>query len=228
MKSKSIFINNDTKTTGEMAFSKVRSDIIRGHLKPGQKLRLDQLKSQYEVAISTLREILSRLTAEGFVVAEGQRGFEVAKVSTAGFKDIAALRLLLETQALRQSIACGDLQWEARVVSSHYMLQAIESKLIAGDLAQVEQWVQQDWEFHHATISACDSPAMLAAHSTAFDQYIRYHMLALSFRGEAAAEEHAQLRELVLSRKTEAAIALLTRHVQSGMNHVLATGKIPD
>lgn len=228
MKRKSLFENHDNETTGETAFRKVRSDIIRGNLRPGQKLRLDQLKSQYGVAISTLREILCRLAAEEFVVAEGQRGFEVANVSVSGLRDIAALRLLLETQALRQSIASGDLQWEARVVSSHYILQSIESKLVEGDLTQVEQWVQQDWEFHHATISACESPAMMAAHSTAFDRYIRYHMLALSFRGEAAAKEHAQLKELILYRKTEEAISLLTSHVQSGLNHVLSTGKIPD
>ncbi|MFI8480819.1 GntR family transcriptional regulator [Pseudomonas sp. NPDC078700] len=228
MKHKSIFTNTDNETTGELAFRSVRSDIIRGHLSPGQKLRLDQLKSQYGVAISTLREILSRLTAEGFVVAEGQRGFEVAKVSISGLQDIAALRLLLEIQALRQSIATGDLHWEARVVSSHYMLQSIESRLVEGDLSHVEQWVQHDWEFHHATISACNSPAMMAAHSNAFDHYIRYHMLALSFRGEAAAKEHAQLKELVLSRQTEEAITLLTSHVQSGLDHVLSTGKIPD
>lgn len=227
MKHKSIFENNESETTGEVAFRNVRSDIIRGLLSPGQKLRLDQLKSQYGVAVSTLREILSRLTAEGFVVAEGQRGFEVAHVSVAGLRDAAALRLLLEVQALRQSIACGDLQWEARVVSSHYMLQSIESKLVEGDLSQVEQWIQQDWEFHHATISACNSPAMMAAHSTAFDQYIRYHMLAMSFRGEAAAKEHAQLKELVLARKAEQAVTLLTSHVQSGLDHVLSTGKIP-
>lgn len=227
MKRKSLFENRENETTGEMAFRRVRSDIIRGHLKPGQKLRLDQLKSQYGVAVSTLREILSRLTAEEFVVAEGQRGFEVASVSESGLRDIAALRLLLETQALRQSIASGDLQWEARVVSSHYILQSIESKLVEGDLTHVEQWIQQDWEFHQATISACESPAMMAAHSTAFDRYIRYHMLAMSFRGEAAAKEHAQLKDLVLARKTEAAISLLTSHVQSGLKHVLSTGKIP-
>lgn len=227
MKHKSLFLPSDNETVGDIAFRNIRSDIIRGRLKPGQKLRLDQLKSHYGVAVSTLREILSRLAAENFVVAEGQRGFEVTGISEAGLRDIAALRLLLETHALRQSIATGDLQWEARVVSSHYMLKVVETKLIEGDMSQVEQWVQQDWEFHHATISACASPAMMAAHSTAFDRFLRYHMLVLDFRGKPAAEEHARLRDLVIARDAEGAVALLTSHVESGLNHVLGTGKIP-
>ena len=227
MKHKSFFIASENETVGEVAFRNIRADIIRGKLKPGQKLKLEKLKADYGVAVPTLREILSRLAAEEFVVAEGQRGFEVTSVSEAGLRDIAALRLLLETHALRQSIATGDLQWEAQIVSSHYMLKVVETKLIDGDISQVEQWVQQDWEFHHATISACASPAMMAAHSTAFDRFLRYHMLVLDFRGKPAADEHAQLRDLVIARDAEAAVKLLTSHVESGLNHVLGTGKIP-
>ncbi|WP_336081330.1 GntR family transcriptional regulator [Thalassospira sp. CH_XMU1448-2] len=227
MKQKSFFVARENETVGEVAFRNIRSDIIRGKLAPGQKLKLEKLKAEYGVAVPTLREILNRLAAEEFVIAEGQRGFEVTGVSEAGLRDIAGLRLLLETHALRQSIATGDLQWEARVVSSHHMLKVVETKLIEGDLSQVEQWVQQDWEFHHATISACQSPAMMAAHSTAFDRFLRYHMLVLDFRGKPAADEHAKLRDLVIERDVEAAVKLLTSHVESGLNHVLGTGKIP-
>ena len=51
----------------------------------------------YGVGIGTLREILSRLSAEGLVLAEGQRGFEVPPVTAAELRELAELRLLLET-----------------------------------------------------------------------------------------------------------------------------------
>lgn len=65
---------------------------------------------------STVREILTRLWIQQLIHAEGQRGFEVASVSQAGLRDVAAPRFLLETQALCQSVAAGDLRWEADVV----------------------------------------------------------------------------------------------------------------
>lgn len=224
---KSFFEPRDNETIGDIAYRQIKSDIIRGYLKPGEKLKIDVLKERYAVGVSTVREILTRLWVEQLIFAEGQRGFEVAGVSQAGLRDIAALRVLLESQALRQSIARGDLRWEADVVRAHYMLSMVEEKIIDGDLSMVNAWVQQDWEFHHATISACASPAIMAAHSGAFDRFIRYHMLVLEFRGRPAADEHSRLRDLVVARKADEAIELLKSHIQSGLELVLGTGRIP-
>ena len=58
---------------GDSTYRRIRADIIFGRLRPGQKLKLDTLRDSYEASVSTLREILSRLASEGFVVAEGQR-----------------------------------------------------------------------------------------------------------------------------------------------------------
>ena len=70
-------------TIGESAYRRIRSDIIFGRLPPRQKLKLERLRDSYGASISTLREILNRLSSESLVVAEGQRGFEVAwKVHT--------------------------------------------------------------------------------------------------------------------------------------------------
>ena len=86
-------------TIGESAYRRIRSDIIFGRIPPGRKLRLDRMKAEYGASISTLREILNRLAAEGFVVAEGQRGFEVPPVTAQNLRELAALRLLLEGHA---------------------------------------------------------------------------------------------------------------------------------
>ena len=67
-------------TAGEAAYARLRADIVCGRFAPGQRLRLDRMREAYGVAVGTLREILSRLAAEGLVLAEGQRGFEVPPV----------------------------------------------------------------------------------------------------------------------------------------------------
>src|SRR5919112_222173 len=87
----------------DRAYDRIRADIIFGRLTPGARLRLDRLAGEYGTSVSTLREILSRLSSEGLVIAEGQRGFQVTPVSLAGFEDVAAMRLLFETFALPSS-----------------------------------------------------------------------------------------------------------------------------
>lgn len=90
------------ETIAESSYRRIRADIIFGRLTPGQKLKLESLKESYETSISTLREVLNRLSSEGLVVAEGQKGFEVSPVSVSDLKETAALRLLLETHGPRQ------------------------------------------------------------------------------------------------------------------------------
>ena len=65
-------------------------------------------------------------------------------------------------------------------------------------------------------------------HAAVFDKYLRYQMIALSFRGEIAAEEHAALLRAALARDGAAATATLERHITGGVEHALATGTIRD
>lgn len=210
-------------TVGEIAYRRIRLHIVNGQLKPGEKLKLDHMKQSYGASVTTLREILNRLAVEELVAAEGQRGFRVASVSDDELRDLADLRTLLETHALRHSIAQGDLDWEAAVVSAHYKLSVVERALMDAGSGAVEQWVASDWGFHHATIAACRQPVLARTHASVFDRFARYHMLALNFRGKPAAEDHAALRDLVIERKADAAVDLLTRHIRSGVEHIMAS-----
>src|ERR1700720_2662383 len=84
--------NEEAETIGDDGYRRIRMDIILARLEPGQKLRLEMLREAYGVSVSTLREILNRLAAEGLVSAEGRRGFEVAPVSVANLKELADMR----------------------------------------------------------------------------------------------------------------------------------------
>src|SRR3954470_6298232 len=80
-------------SAGDSGYQRIRSDIIFGVLTPSGRLKLESMKEDYGVSVSTLREILNRLASEGFVVAEGQRGFEVAPVSIQNLRELAQLRI---------------------------------------------------------------------------------------------------------------------------------------
>lgn len=212
------------ETLGEAIYRRLRADIVACLLKPGQKLKLEPLREHYGAGISTLREILNRLASEDLVVAEGQKGFSVAPTTASDLREIADLRLLLEGHALRLSFARSDLEWEGRVVAAHHKLSAIEKRLLAGQTQHTVDWVRYDFAFHNALISACGSKALLDLHAAIFDRFLRYHMLAASFRGQGVVGDHQALFELALARNVEGATAMLASHVNRGVEHVLSTG----
>jgi DNA-binding GntR family transcriptional regulator len=215
-----------TQTAGESGYRRIRTDIVFGRLAPGRKLKLDRLKADYGVSVSTLREVLNRLTSERLVVAQGQKGFSVAPVSVESLREIAALRQLLECRALEQSFRAGDMEWESHVVAAHHRLARMEELMARGERTRTEDWKQADWQFHQALISACGSKMLIDTHAAVFDKYLRYQMIALSYRGEIAAREHALLLECAMQRDAARAADVLSHHVAGGVEHALATGSI--
>lgn len=209
-------------SVGETAYRDIRNDIIFGRLRPGERLRLEPIRKRYDVSVTTLREILNRLTSDGFVNAEGQKGFMVAPVSNNDLNELAELRILLEQHAIAQSFERGDLDWEAKVVAAYHKLRVMEQKMMAGETSVREHWKRADWEFHHALISACGSRQLLDTHGSVFDKYLRYQMLTLTFRGETAAAEHKALADAALDRDAETASRVLAVHIRGGVEHSIA------
>ena len=218
---------NAAAAVGETAYRRIRRDIVFGRLAPGQKLTLDRMKESYEVSVSTLRELLNRLVSEGLIIAEAARGFEVMPVSADNLRQIASMRVLLESHALKESFEAGDMEWEGSVVAAHHKLASIEKKMAGGVRADAETWKRYDWEFHHALIAACGSRVLLDTHATIYDRYLRYQILAAVYRGEAASGEHRTLLESALARDFKSAQKTLARHVHDCVDQMIRGGRIP-
>jgi DNA-binding GntR family transcriptional regulator len=144
-------------TLTESLHERIRQDIILGALQPASKLKLEKLSKSYGVSVNTLRESLSRLAADGMVVAEGQKGFTVLPVSIEDLREITEMRQLLECHALRQSIANADLDWEARLVGAYHKLSKVEALVEAEPEMYGEAWERYNLEFHEALIANCRS-----------------------------------------------------------------------
>jgi GntR family carbon starvation induced transcriptional regulator len=215
----------DNDTVGDDGYRRIRTDIIFGRLRPEQKLRLESLKDDYGVSVSTLREILSRLSSEGFVIAEGRRGFEVAPVSAANLRELAELRLLLECHAMEQSFARGDMEWEGRVVSAHHKLSAVEQRMNSGKTENA-LWKRYDGEFQQALISNCGSHALMEAHQMVFDKYFRYPIISADRRGMEPVKQHRQLLDCALARNAKQAKTVLVAHVNNCVEYALASGTL--
>lgn len=203
----------EPKTLVESAYRGLRRDIIEGRLAPGEKLRVEHLKDDYGVGAGTLREALSLLIADALVVSQGQRGFRVAPVSLADLEDITNTRVMLECEALRQSIALGDDDWEGALLAAFHRLSKAEEKL--SDLATREEWEERNRIFHEVLISACPSRWIKHFIAILYHQAERYRRLSLYLQPipRDVHAEHAELFHAAMARDAEKASAAMAEHI---------------
>lgn len=214
-------------TLASAVYERLRRDILVGRLAPGEKLRIDALRTAYDVGASPLREALNRLSAEGLVVQEDQRGFRVPPVSLEDLKELTRTRCWLNEVALRESIARGDTAWEERVVLTHHHL--ARTPVYAGETAKLDsEWERRHRAFHAALISACGSRWITAYCESLFDQADRYRYLSVyAHEHRDFVGEHRAIMEAALARNTELAIRLLVQHVSKTAELVASLQPLP-
>lgn len=79
----------------------IEKAIVKGILKPGQKLSLDELASQFQVSQIPIREAFNRLAAMGLIVRKPNQGRFVVSFSTDEVEAILEVRDRLEGLAVR-------------------------------------------------------------------------------------------------------------------------------
>jgi GntR family transcriptional regulator, carbon starvation induced regulator len=211
------------KTQSERVLQMIHEDIISGRYAPGEKLKPEELKERYGLGLSPIREALLRLTAEGLVSLEGQRGFQVPPASVAELQDIAKVRTQLSCWALRQSIELGDDKWEAAVVAAFHRLERIYPLMVKQPRTTSQEWEARNREFHAALESACGSPWLSHFNAVAFSQSERYrrHFVEYGFLLPDAQKEHHDIMLAAINRRVDEACEHLRRHINENMQVVL-------
>lgn len=198
----------------EQALDRLRADIIAGTRQPGEKLRIERLRSLYGIGPSPLREALQRLAADGLVIVNSNRGFQVAPLDADEFIDLNRARVAIETAALRLSIEHGDEDWEAGVVAAAYSLEKHDVLLMQGELNDFGRWEQLNGRFHTALVEACGSRWLLKQRGMLQEQCERYRRASVYHARleRNLLEEHRAIAKAVLSRDAETACALVAGH----------------
>ncbi len=214
--------DDEPRTLAERAYRALREDILWGHLAPGIPLRSDVLRRDYALGISPLREALTRLVADGLVTAIGQRGFRVAPIVAAEVEEVTRLRILIDGDALRLSIARGGTEWEARVLATLHRL--VRAPVPRAPGAEAEAWSRAHHEFHRTLVDGSGSAWSARLSELLYYQAERYRILhardAPHSRRDTGAE-HRDIVEAALAHDIDRAVTALGRHFQRTADAVL-------
>jgi GntR family transcriptional regulator, carbon starvation induced regulator len=206
--------DQDIRTLTGATLVSLRRDILSGVLKPGTKIKAEDLRRRYDVGTSPVREALFQLVSEGLVLSEGQRGFRVSEVSDADLVDVTDWRIRLEGEALRRAIEFGDIEWEANAIAALHKLKHLQTDSFETAEAAAHAWEEQHYRFHFALYSACRSPWLLRFARLLIQQGERYRRAFVSYPNiiPSVTEEHERMLELSITRKADEAVALLEEH----------------
>jgi DNA-binding GntR family transcriptional regulator len=192
-------------------YLQLRQGIIKGEFYPGERLKIDKLKSFFDTGASPIREALSLLTSDNLVDRMDQRGFRVSPISEAIFNEILMLRCNLDDLALRNSIAPGTEDWEERLVLLHH-------RLSRADINDFDHWENLHKNFHMCLFEACTSPILVSYCYQLYDQNIRYRFLAeksIDYKIRKVKDEHHQILEATINRDADLASELLISHYKN-------------
>ncbi|HSY84946.1 MAG TPA: FCD domain-containing protein [Verrucomicrobiae bacterium] len=209
------------------AYEDLRADLLSCRILPGSRLKIQELCTRLSVSLGAIREALSRLTSEGLVVAEPQRGFRAAPISPEDLSDLTRVRIEIEALCLRRAIALGDVDWEARLVAAFHRLSRTPERAPSDPVRSNDEWAAAHAAFHLALVEGCGSPWLLRLHSQLYDQSERYRRLSVSLARQARkiGDEHQAIMDATLGRDADKAVALVTAHMTETTN-ILLTAKI--
>ena len=215
------------ESMAQRAYRIIRADIISGARPPGERLRIEMLKTIYDIGPTPLREALQKLSTEGLVVALEKRGFMVSPLDLDEFSDLNIARIEIEKVALSRSIALGDRQWESRVVAATYLMNKEDAALLASGNGVSDAWEAANAEFHATMIAACGSKWLLQMRDHLQDMCERYRRSSISQsirktgNGKRdVGKEHAAISNAVLARDARLACQLTESHYMKTLDRL--------
>ncbi|MCG8296532.1 GntR family transcriptional regulator [Pseudomonas entomophila] len=187
---------------------RLRSAILDGRLPPGTALRQQELASLFGVSRMPVREALRQLEAQSLLQVVMHKGAVVAPLIGEDAVDTYALRVILETEALRQSIPLLD----------------------ANDIAQARGYIQQlENETRHAEIGRLNRLFHMALYSKAHNQkllrmieielneeerFLRFHLSSMGL-GKLTQDDHIALVDAASDKLVDDAVRLLEAHLNN-------------
>jgi DNA-binding GntR family transcriptional regulator len=195
----------DRSLAGQIARA-LATQIVSGALRPGERLRQDQIAQHFRASHVPVREAFRRLDAQGLVVTEPRRGVRVARLEASDVIEVTEMRAALEALALRH--AFPNLQ-PADLEQAQEALEACVGE------TDVAVWEVANRRFHDAITAACAMPRLLAAiedlhRVSARHLFATWQSLDWQPRSD---DEHREILKAIREKRADDACRLVGEHV---------------
>lgn len=195
----------------DVVFQTLRKAILRGELKPGERLMEIALANKLGVSRTPVREAIRMLEQEGLVIMIPRKGAQVAQITMKDLNDVLEVRMGLEELAMQ--FACKRITPE-QVTELRRALLEIERLLATDDVTAL---AQADVDFHDIIYRATDNRRLNQIINNVREQMYRYRVEYLKdsrIRGTLL-QEHREIYQAVAARDTEKARAYIRQHIMN-------------
>ena len=175
--------------------------IIRGELRPKQRLKIEELTAKYGVSNTPVREAFRYMASLGFVENIPRRMVVVKEISLKEIEDIYAIQTVLE--GLAAGLAAKHRS-KRELERLEKVLKQLEGALIEKN---IEKYMKVDVAFHQALVDFSNNERLGFLLENTRDQIVRFRNIMLRTPGRMAESmrEHRKIFAAVKSRDTERA-----------------------
>jgi DNA-binding GntR family transcriptional regulator len=191
-----------------MATVQLRNAILSGSLRPGARLRQEELAARLGVSRMPVRQALSVLEREGLVKTEPWRGTVVALLDGETIRDLYAFRAIVE-RYVAQTLA-DQSSFDASAFKP--LVKAGRSAILKGDLARL---IELDLQFHSRLYEAIGNRILSQVMREQWAHVRRVMALTLTVAGyrKRVWDEHAGIVDAIEAHDPEGAARLAHAHV---------------
>jgi DNA-binding GntR family transcriptional regulator len=157
--------STDTLMLSERVYRAILELVMRGQLRRGAPLRIEELSRLLQVSPTPVREGLARLEATGLVVHERRKGFRIAPPLTLDqLEHLMDARELLEVGAAGFASAAGGPKFvealDAALARQRTAVMRFHASQDGLDLGRDAAWavIESDLEFHRVILEHTDNP----------------------------------------------------------------------
>lgn len=195
----------------DVVFNTLREAILKGELKPGERLMEIQLAERLGVSRTPIREAIRKLELEGLVLTIPRRGAEVAKMTEKNMREVLVVRKALEVLAVE--IAC-DVITPTQIVELKEVARAFERSMDTKDLKKI---AEADVRFHDVLYQSTGNTRLLQILNNLREQIYRYRIEYLKEESTypSLLQEHEALIQGLKNKDKAYVKEIMEKHIEN-------------
>ncbi len=177
------------QTLREKILETIRDAILKGSMKPGERVSEPELAERFGISRTPIREAFRQLESEGYLKVIPRKGAVVASLSERDIEEFYAIKIILEGFAAKmaaEKLSMKDIE----------KLESINQRLaqIAKD-GDVKNFFRVHNEFHEVFIKAAGNERLYEMINQLVMKFKRLRLASLSVPGrmEISVEEHRNM-----------------------------------